>query len=390
MRRTMLISGLAAVSLAAGNFAFEARGAEISVVDEIIAKVNGDIITRADYERGRQAIDAAVRQQGNFTGARLLQAIADAQRNVLRDRLDQLLMVSKGKELNINVDGEVNKQLADIQRNAKIADPEKFQEFVRQETGQTYEDYKSEMKNQMLTQRVVRQEVSSKIQFKKEEMEKYYNDHQNEFQREERVFLRELLISTEGKDPTAAAAAEKKAKDLSQRAKKGEKFEDLAESNSDAATAPQGGEIGAFEKGKLRGDIETAVWDKPRGFVTDPINIGNGFLILKVEDHPKAGLASYEEAENEIHAKLYQPRMQPELRKFLTQLRQDAFLEIKPGYEDTGAAPGKNTAWMDPAEIKPETVTKEEVASRIRRKRLLGVVPIPGTTAQQTGTSSSR
>jgi len=45
---------------------------------------------------------------------------------------------------------------------------------------------------------------------------------------------------------------------------------------------------------------------------------------------------------------------------------------------------------LDPAEIRPETVTKEEVASRIRRKRLLGVLPIPGTTAQQTGTSSSR
>ena len=176
---------------------------------------------------------------------------------------------------------------------------------------------------------------------------------------------------------------------MSARAKKGEKFEDMAQANSDSATAQQGGDIGAYEKGKLRADIEKSVWDQPRGFVTDPINIGNGFLILKVEDHPKAGLASFEEAENDIRAKLFQPRMQPEMRKFLTQLRVDAFLEIKPGFDDSGAAPGKNTAWVDPAEIKPETVTKEEVASRIRHKRLLGVIPIPGTTAQQTGTSSS-
>jgi parvulin-like peptidyl-prolyl isomerase len=239
----MLITGLAAGCLASSSYLFEARAAEISVVDEIIAKVNGDIVTRNDYERGRQSVEMAVRQQGNYSGARLLQAIADAQRNVLRDRIDQLLLISKGKELNINVDAEINRQLADIQRNSKIADPEKFQEFVRQETGQTYEDYKNEMKKQMLTQRVVRQEVGSRIQFKKEEMEKYYNEHQSEFQREERVFLRELLISTEGKDPTASAAAEKKAKDLSARAKKGEKFEELAETNSDAATAPQGGRV---------------------------------------------------------------------------------------------------------------------------------------------------
>ena len=366
------------------------HAAEISVVDEIIAKVNGDIITRSDYERSKLGVEAGMKQQSNYTGARLLQAIEDAQKNVLRDRIDQLLLISRAKELSVNVDAEVNKQLAEIQRNSKIADPEKFQEFVRQETGSTYEDYKSDMKNQLLTQRVVRQEVSSKINFKKDELEKYYNDHKGEFQREERVFLRELLISTEGKDPATSAAAEKKAKDLSARAKKGEKFEELAQNNSDSPTANQGGDIGAYEKGKLRSDIENSVWEQPRGFVTKPINIGNGFLILKVEEHPKAGLASFEEAENDIRGKLYQPRMQPEMRRYLTQLRAGAFLEIKPGFEDSGAAPGKNTAWVDPAEIKPETTTKEDVLSRTRRKRIFGVLPIPGTTAQQTGTSSSR
>ena len=382
MRRYLWITGLAAACML--------HAAEISVVDEIIAKVNGDIITRSDYERSKLGVEAGMKQQSNYTGARLLQAIEDAQKNVLRDRIDQLLLISRAKELSVNVDAEVNKQLAEIQRNSKIADPEKFQEFVRQETGSTYEDYKSDMKNQLLTQRVVRQEVSSKINFKKDELEKYYNDHKGEFQREERVFLRELLISTEGKDPATSAAAEKKAKDLSARAKKGEKFEELAQNNSDSPTANQGGDIGAYEKGKLRSDIENSVWEQPRGFVTEPINIGNGFLILKVEEHPKAGLASFEEAENDIRGKLYQPRMQPEMRRYLTQLRAGAFLEIKPGFEDSGAAPGKNTAWVDPAEIKPETTTKEDVLSRTRRKRIFGVLPIPGTTAQQTGTSSSR
>jgi peptidyl-prolyl cis-trans isomerase SurA len=381
MRRNLLFTGLAAACLL--------RGAEISVVDEIIAKVNGEIVTRNDYDHSRQQIEAAMRKDG-LSGPRLADALKEAEKNILRERIDQILLVSRGKELNINVDAEVTKQLADIQRNVKIADPEKFQAFVKDETGSAYEDYKNDLKNQLLTSRVVRQEVTGKINFKKEELEKYYHDHQDEFQREERVFLRELLISTEGKDAAAVPAAEKKAKDLAARAKKGEKFEELAQTNSDSATAQQGGDIGAYEKGKLRDDIEKAVWDQPRGFVTDPINIGNGFLILKVEEHNKAGLASYDEAENDIRSKLYQPRMQPELRKFLTQLRVDAFLEIKPGYVDSGAAPGKDTTWADAAEIKPETVTKEEVASRIRRKRLLGVVPIPGTTAQKTGTSSSR
>jgi protein TonB len=78
-------------------------------------------------------------------------------------------------------------------------------------------------------------------------------------------------------------------------------------------------------------------------------------LILKVEEHQKAGLASFDEVQNEISSNLFNPRFAPELRRYLTARRQSAFLEIKPGYEDTGAAPGKNTAWVDPAEIKPET-----------------------------------
>ena len=363
--------------------------ADISVIDEIICKANGDIITRNDYQRSRKQIEEGLRQQG-LTGPRLEDALRDAEKNILRERIDQLLLISKAKDLNLNVDTEVNKQLAEIQRNIKIADPEKFQQFVREQTGQSYEDYKNELKNQLLTQRVVRQEVSGKIQFKREELMKYYEDHKDEFQRNERVFLREILIATEGKDVIGLGAAEKKAKDVAARAKKGEKFDELAQSNSDSSSAQQGGEIGAYEKGQLRPELEAAVWTQPRGFVTDPISAGNGFLILKVDDHQKAGLAEFEEVQNEITGKLFQPRMQPELRKFLTQLRQDAFLEIKPGYEDSGAVPGKNTAWVDPAEIKPETVTKEAVLAKSRRKRLLHVVPIPGTSTQKSGTSSSR
>jgi parvulin-like peptidyl-prolyl isomerase len=360
--------------------------ADISVIDEIICKVNGEIITRGDYDRTRKQLEASLRQQG-ATGQVLRDALKDGEKNILRQRIDELLLQTKGKELNLNVDAEVNKQMADLQRNSKIADPEKFQEFVREQTGQSYEDYKNDMKTQAMTNRVIRQEVSGRIQIKREEAQQYYDGHKDEFQREERVFLREILVKSEGEDTTAA---EKKAKDLSARGRKGEKFEELASSNSDSASAPQGGDIGSYEKGKLRPEIEKLVWDQPRGYVTDPIPAGNGFLILKVDEHQKAGLAGFEEVQNEITGKLYNPRFAPELRRYLTDLRVNAFLEIKAGYEDTGAAPGKKTDWVDPAEIKPETVSKEEVAAKQRKRRLLGLVPIPGTSVQNTGTSSSK
>jgi peptidyl-prolyl cis-trans isomerase SurA len=374
------------ILLLSGGFA---NAADVSVMEEIVCKVNGDIITRTELERDRKQLESEFRQQG-LTGSRLQDAVNSRAKDLLRDRIDRLLLISKGKELDVKVDPDVAKRLAEIQRKAGIADPEKFQQFVREQTGMPFEDYKNDLKNQLITERVIRQEVSSKIQVPRAELEKYYNEHKSEFQRKERVFLREILVSTEGKDAAGIAAAEKKAKDLSARARKGERFGELAQSNSDAPSAQQGGEMPPFEKGQLLKEIDDVVWNQPRGYVTDPIKLPQGFEVLRVEEHHKAGLAEFEEVENEVMEKLFQPRFDPEVRKYLTKLRQDAFLEIKPGFEDSGAAPGKNTAWTDPAQLKPETITKEEVASKTRHKKLLWAIPIPGTSTKKTGTSSSR
>lgn len=364
-------------------------GADVAVVEEIVCKVNGDIITRSELERDKREAENEFRRE-NLTGRALQEAVSNATRNLLRDRIDHLLLVQKGKELDLKVDADVAKQLADIQRRSGISDPEKFQQYVHEQTGMPYEDYKNETKNRVLVDRVIQQEVSRKIQFKREDLEKYYNEHKSEFQRNERIFLQEIFVSTEGKDGSGIAAAERKAKDLSARAKKGEKFSELAQTGSDDANAANGGEMPAMQKGDLDKRVEDAVWEQPRGFVSDPIKVEKGYFIFKVLEHQKAGLAGFEEVTNEIENKLYQPKMDPAIRAFLTKLRTDAFLEIKPGYEDSGAAPGKNTAWSDPAQLVPQTTTKEEVAAKTRHKKLLWAIPIPGTSTKSTGTSSSK
>lgn len=368
-----------------------AFAADVAVVEEIVCKVNGDIITRTELEKDRKDAENEFRQQG-LTGRALQDAVNASTRDLLRKRIDQLLLTAKGKELDLKVDSEVTKRVANMQRQSGISDPEKFQAYVREHAGMPFEDYKNEIKNQLLIERVIRQEVTSNIKFKREDLEKYYNDHKDEFQRQERIFLSNIYVSTEGKDAAAIAAAEKKAKDLSARAKKGEKFSEMAQTNSDAQDAVSGGELPPYEKGQLRPEIEGAVWDKQRGFVTDPIRLPSppGFYIFKVEDHQQAGLAAFEEVQNEVENRLFQPKMDPAVRVYLTKLRNEAFLNIKPGYVDSGAAPGKNTAWEDPAELRPETVTKEEVGAKTHRKKLLWVVPVPGTSTKSTGTSSSK
>jgi peptidyl-prolyl cis-trans isomerase SurA len=231
------------------------------------------------------------------------------------------------------------------------------------------------MKNQLMTQRVISEEVYRNVNIPKTEVEKYYNEHKPEFIRQEMVGLREILVSVGDGSPDKVTAAEKKAKGLVDRARKGEKFAELARQYSDAPTATSDGELGAFKRGDLAKDVEDLVF-KPnnKGAITDPIRRPAGFEILRVEEHYAAGQASLDEVQGEITNKLMEPRVRPKLREFLTQLRQNAFLQIKPGFVDSAAAPGKDTTWQDPAQLKPETTTKEAVAAR-GHKKLLHVIP---------------
>ena len=368
-------------SLCAGTFALVSMGlaADVHIVEEIVAKVNGDIITRGDLETARREAAATLQQQG-ASGQALEKALKDEEKDTLRDQIDRLLLVQHGKDLNINIDSDVTKRIAELQTTSGIADPDKFHDWLHEKFGIPYEEIRQKIRDQILTQRVISQEVMSRINVPHSDVEKYYEEHKGDFVRKEQVFLRQILISTEGKTSDQAAQAEKRAKDLTARARKGEKFAELAKQYSDDETTKESyGELPPYNKGQLRKDIEDIVFKEKKGYVTDPIKLPNGFLILKIEERYEAGQAPLEAVENEIQERLSMPQMQPKVRELLTKLREDAFLEIRSGYLDSGAAPGKNTAWQDPAQLKPETITKQEVAAHRHRKRLLWTVPIPGT-----------
>lgn len=363
-----------------------APAADPVLVEQIIAKVNGDIVTRTELDRELKQLEADLRARG-ATPEQLQKELEARQPDLLRDRIDSLLLIQRGRELNINVDQEVSKYLGSAQTSSKIADPEKFQAWIREQTGKSYEDFRSDVRDGILSQRVIGQEVSSKINVPRADVEKYYAEHKNEFTRKERIFLREIFVANEGRTPELA---EKRANELLQRARRGERFAELARDNSDSVTAQEGGALPPFERGILDRRIEEQVWDKERGHVTDAFKVDNGFIIFRVEQQHREGLAELEEVEGEIREKLFEPRVRPRIREFLTELRLAAFLEIREGWVDTGAAPGKDTSWTDPAMLRPETVTKEEVMSQIRRRRLLWMLPVPGTNVASSGKSTSR
>jgi parvulin-like peptidyl-prolyl isomerase len=349
---------------------------QVHLVEEIVAKVNGEIITRSEIAKQRDIIKDGLSQQKALTGAALDTAVNEQAADSLRDQIDQLLLVQKAKELNINVDADLNRRMAQIQSDSKKSDPEEFHKWLEEQLGGvSFEDFKQQQKNKFLTDRVISEEVYRNINIPTADLQKYYNEHKAEFIREEMVALREILVSVGDGSPEKVAAAEKKAKGLVDRVRKGDaKFADLARQYSDAPTATNDGELGAFKRGDLAKDIDDIVFKQQKGYVTDPIRRPAGFEIYRIEEHYAAGQATFDEVQNEINSRLMEPIVRPKLREYLTQLRMNAFLQIKDGFTDSGAAPGKDTTWQDAAQLKPETTTKEAVAAH-GHKKFLKVIP---------------
>ena len=336
------------------------------IVEEIVARVNNDVITREDLQHAQASINSEVQDEcQNCTPDQLRAQIAAKEKNVLRDLIDQSLLVQRAKDSSINVDAEVIKRLDAIRQQYKFPDMETLEKEVTK-SGQDFEDFKSQIRNQLLTQDVIRKEVGSRIIISHEDVVKYYEAHKQEFVRPEMVVLREVFVSTENKPASDIPTLRKKAENLRDRVlKNGDDFGELAKRFSDSPTAQQSGELGSFERSKLDPAISEKVFALNRGQMTDVMETKTGFEILQVRERYQAGEQPLEKVEPEISNRLYEQKMEPGLRDYLKTLREDSYVQIKPGYSDTAAVSSQ------PIEEVAVTPDKDEKKKSSRRLLIL-------------------
>jgi peptidyl-prolyl cis-trans isomerase SurA len=334
------------------------------VVEEIIARVNNEIITRSELDKARATAEEEVRQdcQGRCTPDQLRAEIEDRQKNALRDLIDQSLLVQRGKDMAISVETDVIKRLDQIRIQNKLGSMEDLEKAVSSQ-GLNWEDFKDNIRKNLLTQRVISHEVGSHITIGKEEIEKYYNEHKKEYIRPEQVALREIVVNTEGKPDSDLPELKKKAETALQRVKDGEDFGEIAKRLSDGSTAKQGGFLGVYRRGELSKQLEDIVFKMKKNDLTGVMDTKQGYLVLQVLEHYDEGEQSLAKVENEIMDKLYSERMEPKLREYLKTLREQSYVVIKPGYQDI--AGGGNS------EIQEVNATPEQTKSRKARKKFL-------------------
>jgi peptidyl-prolyl cis-trans isomerase SurA len=327
MKRTVSI--LASAILAATLAASQARAAH--VVERIIARVNSEIITQRQYEREKAKLRDDLSQQ--FSGAELDAKLNDETKNLLRNLIDQSLMVQKAKDEDINVDTDLIKRLDQMRKDTKLATIEDLQKDAEQQ-GVNWEDFKEQIRRQLLMQEIISRDVGSRIVVSREESRKYYEQHKSDFTSEGMIHFAEILVSTEKYKPEEA---EKRAKDAEAELKGGAKFKEVVKKYSDDPSADQGGDIGFMKTSAIAPAITAAVSKLEVNEYSDPIQVKSGYLILKVMERFSPGTPKFEEVESRVSDALYSQRMEPKLREFLTRLRKDSYVFLAPGYIDTGA-----------------------------------------------------
>ena len=305
--------------------------AATKIVDRIIARVNSEIITQRMFEQEKEKLRTQL--SSDYSGAELETQFREQSKNLLRDLIDQSLMVQKANDLDINVDTDVIKRLDDIRQQYNLSSLDDLQKEVEKQ-GIIWEDFKDQIKRQLLMREVIGREVGSRIVVSRDDARKYYEAHKDEFKSPGMVHLEEILVSAQKHKPEEA---KKRAADALADLNAGQRFSETAKKYSDGPNAEQGGDIGFVKMGSMAPEIADTVSKLEVNQTSGILDTKFGYLILKVTERFSPGIPKFEEVEQRIDEQLYNQKMQPDLRSYLRELRKESYIYLAPGYIDAGA-----------------------------------------------------
>jgi peptidyl-prolyl cis-trans isomerase SurA len=314
------------------------------IVEQVLVKINGDILTKSDFEQ-RQVAELRTRPElanVSTSSPDLRKAIAEVTPDLILSAVDELLLVQRGRELGYAMGDEQFKQiLGNIKKQNNLEEDERFQAALRQE-GLTLADLRRNLERSMLVSQVQRVEVVDKISVTEEEAQAYYDARKQEFTTPSEVTLREILIEvpTTPQGVNVAQDDEKRsqAEDLRKRLQAGEPFARLAAEFSAAPSKANGGLIGPLNHNELAPALQTSIDAAQVGDVLDVLRVPRGYQILKLESRTNSRVRTFQDARADIGSRVGEQKRQREVQKYLDRLREQATItwrndELKKAYE---------------------------------------------------------
>ena len=315
------------------------QGLNSRVLERILVKVNGEIISQSDLE-DRQV--AAIRGRGlqPSTNAELFQLISEVTPEVLATAVEELLLVQRGKELGYQLsNGQFREFLDNLKTENGFETDEEFIATLERQEGMTLDDFRRLVERQMLSSQVQQVEILNRVTITEVESREYYDSHLDEFTEPATATLREILVAVADESPVSLMAhqqARTRADEILQRIAAGEDFTDVATAVSDASSKASGGLIGPFQLSDISETIKNVIAELDVGGVSDVMRTPEGYQLLKLEARTEDVAQPFEEVRDQISESVFNDRRLEEYREYLDRLRDEAIIEWKS--EDLRAA----------------------------------------------------
>ncbi len=297
------------------------------VVDRIVAIVNNDIVLLSDIDKALVPYKMNIMQQ-HLPEETEKNVLAQARNEILAGLINEKLGRQQAADLGIIVSDQEVTEALDQMKQSMLYSDDAFQSYLS-EIGQTVDEYRENVKNQLIKNKLLSHEVKSKIVVTREEVEHYYQDHPEEFATGTWYHLKQIVLLTpKGAEPDQREAVLAKMEEIHQQIKAGASFEDMARQYSQSSVAETGGDLGLFAENDLADTIKEAIINTAEGDITPVIETGFGYQIFYVHSVINNDGNLDDETAGRIHKKLYEKKLDDKFNAWISELRDSAHIKI--------------------------------------------------------------
>ncbi len=296
------------------------------ILDKIVAVVNGDIITLSELREVSVPYLEKMKTQYsiNYDG----EQVKETEKRILDQLIDEKLVNQEADRLEIVIEKkDIDMAIRETRENNKLSE-DQFKQILIEE-GMSLEKYREQLKDQMKKMRLLDQEIKSKVQVTKKEIEEYHKEHKDRFDSPPEVRLQQVLLMIPSESSTQEIDQIRgKAEDILQKIRNGEDFNAMVKLHSQGSSAATGGDMGVFKKGELMPVLDEVAFGLKRGEVSSVIQSPMGFHILRVLDKRERQKMTEEERRSETEGTIYNQKVEDKFKDWLKELRKKSFIQI--------------------------------------------------------------
>ena len=304
-------------------FVMSAALSQAETINKFVAIVNDEVITQQDIDQLLAVLYAQYSQE--YKGDELLQKMEQVKKDILNQVIEDKLVLSRAKELDIKVtESEISERLDYIKKG--FSSEEEFYKTLETQ-GITIANLKDRYRDQVMMKKLVDYEVKSKISVLPSEISDYYEKHKDQFKEGDKCRVKNILIKA--KDEVSFELAKVEIEGVYSKLKEGGNFDVLARQYSQGPNAEKGGDMGYIEHGQMLEALDKAIFKLKPGEFSEPVKSEIGYHIFKVEDIKYGRLSSLEDVNKDIQMVLFQDKFKAQVNEWLSDLKKKAYICIK-------------------------------------------------------------